>query len=86
MTQRAPSGTAYDIVAEIDGIQYEIVDVGRTGVFGKPTFQACTFQRVMRPSWERRVIGTYETRAEALAKLKEVMPVNGENASETKEG
>ena len=71
--QTWPSGK-YETYAEVDGVKYEIVNLGECGVFGEPTFQACTFQKVMRPSMERRVLGTFNSRAEAEQKLLSEMP------------
>lgn len=73
----------YETVAEIGGVKYEVVCIG-VDMWGNQMYQACTFQEVMRPTMERTVLGTYSTRADALAKLESLGVTNGELASTEK--
>lgn len=61
----------YEVIAEHDGVKFEIVTSDRVGIFGEPIIQACTFQKVLRPAMERRTLGTYSTRAEACKRIKD---------------
>lgn len=60
--------TNYETYADVSGVKYEVVECG-FDMFGKRIFQACTFQRVMRPTMERRTLGTFTSRADTIARL-----------------
>ena len=76
----------YETVHEANGLQYEIVDTGKIGLFGEPIIQACTFGVEMRPHTVRRTLGTFRTRAEARARLDQEIADNSSCPQENKDG
>lgn len=72
----------YQTVAVIDGLKYEVVDTGEVCLFGKPIFQACTLGTEMVPQTVRRTLGTFGSRADALARVnQEIAAVSSKSDS-----
>jgi hypothetical protein len=70
----------YDVMHERDGLQYEIVDTGKVGLFGEPIIRACTFGVELVPKSVRRTLGTFSNRHEAEACLNAALARNLRNS------
>lgn len=68
----------YEVVTEIDGLKYEIVKLSRAGLFGETIFQACTSGIEMVPKTVRRTLGTFNSRSDAEARLRQEIGAFGE--------